>query len=82
MRVHVDVVQLADMTWRAACPSLPGCVAVAVSIEAIGCEMDCSIRAYLASLDVAPPRRIEQDQNMRHGKFVPGRSHPPGLRTV
>ena len=73
MRMHVDIVQLSDRAWRAACPSLPGCVVVAASIEAVGREIDCAIRAYLASLEVHPPRRIEQDQNVRYGRLVPAR---------
>ena len=74
MRVYVDIVQTTDRTWRAACPSLPGCVVVAASIEAVAHEMDCAIRAYLASLEVPPPRSIQQDQNVRYGKLVPARS--------
>ena len=79
MRMFVRVTHLGTGSYRATCPSLPGCLACDRSAEEAVHGIHRAICMYLASLDVALPDRLEL-QVASNGEVDP-RPQAAGART-
>ena len=60
MRLLVKIARESSDRVRAWCPSLPGCMVRATSEDEAKKNLERAIRGYLASLNVAEPRHLEQ----------------------
>jgi predicted RNase H-like HicB family nuclease len=60
MRILVKVKMESQESYRAWCPSLPGCTARGQSPQEARQNVQHAIRGYLSSLDVVPPAVLEE----------------------
>lgn len=60
MKIVVRVIAESVESFRAWCPSLPGCVARGRSQDEARMNMEGAIRGYLASMNVPEPHHVEQ----------------------
>jgi predicted RNase H-like HicB family nuclease len=58
MNLAIHIVRNAESTYRAWCPSLPGCSACGRSVEEARGRIHEAVHGYLASLEVALPREL------------------------
>ena len=61
MRLDVRLSQERDGSYRAWCPSLPGCSVVGESRQQVLIGIRGAVEGYLASLDVAPPGKRKRE---------------------
>ena len=61
MKIEVEIRTVSGAGYRAECPSLPGCTVFGRSPDEARERASRAILGYLASLDVAPPERLELD---------------------
>ncbi len=67
MKLAIKVEQRIDGTYRASCPSLPGCSVCGQTREDTHQRIDLAVRGYLASLDVCLPRELGKAMAMKTG---------------
>jgi predicted RNase H-like HicB family nuclease len=60
MKLIVRVSRKKMNRWQASCPSLPGCGACGRTLNEAVERIDPAVRGYLASLNVAAPRKLEK----------------------
>jgi len=58
MRPAIKISRSADGSFRACCPSLPGCTVCARSRQEAEKKINQAVVGYLASLNVALPREL------------------------
>jgi len=61
MKLLIQMAQQANGSYRACCPALPGCVVYGQSRAEAQSNIDQAVKGYLASLDVALPRRLDRE---------------------
>jgi predicted RNase H-like HicB family nuclease len=59
MRIVIEVVRGSEAVYVAKCPSLPGCIVIDSSLAEAQKRMHHAVQAYLASLDVIVPEKLE-----------------------
>ena len=60
MKVDVRISQCKPGSFKASCPSLPGCVVYASSHADAKQRIEDAVQGYLASLDTALPRELSR----------------------
>ncbi len=60
MKLVIKITRESADRYRAACPSLPGCVVFAASPEEAQEKLAAATQSYLASLNVETPVRFSQ----------------------
>ena len=60
MKIVVKMEKSCEGCFRAWCPALPGCRVVAESRGEAARRIDAAIRGYIASLNVALPRELQE----------------------
>ncbi len=69
MKLIIKIKQQSDGSFRACCPSLPGCSASGRTKEHVHAKISLAVQGYLASLDVCLPRELGKAlaMEMAHG---------------
>jgi predicted RNase H-like HicB family nuclease len=60
VEVEIIVKPISDGVYHAVAPSMPGCEAFGSSQREAQDRMKDAIAGYIASLDAAPPERVEE----------------------
>ena len=58
MKLAIRITQERNGTYRACCPSLPGCRVCGETREGAHAKINAAVQGYLASLDVCLPREL------------------------
>ena len=60
MKLAIRIKQLPNGTYRACCPSLPGCSVCGQTRDDTHAKLDLAMQGYLAALDVCLPRELSR----------------------
>ena len=60
MKLAINITQQPNGSYRAFCPSLPGCSVCGQTKEDAYSRIDLAVQGYLASLDVCLPRELSR----------------------
>lgn len=60
MKLTIRIKQQTDGTYRACCPSLPGCSVCGQTKEEAHSKINVAVQGYLANLDVCLPRGLNR----------------------
>jgi predicted RNase H-like HicB family nuclease len=64
MKLVIRIKQQLNGSYRASCPSLPGCCVFARTKEEAHSKIGLAVQGYLASLDVCLPRELNRALTM------------------
>jgi predicted RNase H-like HicB family nuclease len=64
MKLAIRIKQLLNGTFRACCPSLPGCWVCGQTRDDAHSKIEMAAQGYLASLDVCLPRELDRALTM------------------